>query len=168
MNGCNSLRSRMTIPLCCALLVGCKDSKSAAKDRVLDAVNGRSIMLTSNDCAVLRLSDGYAGVSITTTDFTAHFRITRSTSGEFVRDGVMLAEGVTAKLTNVPVGSTKLWLGDGGQTETSLKLDWQDHTTGIAFAKGTTLDRVDVRKLSFTTNTPVDPNDLMRASGRKP
>lgn len=166
--GKNSWCLGIAISFCCALLVGCKDKKSAAKNRVLDALNGQTIMLTSNDCAILRLSDGYAGVTITTTDFTAHFRVTTSASGEFVRDGVVAAEGITSRLTNVSVGTIKLLLGDGGESETSLKLGFDDHTTGIAFAKGTAIDRVDVRKLTFKTNAVVNPNDLLQSIGVKP
>ena len=166
--GSNSWQFSVAILICCALLLGCNNKKSAAKNRVFDAVNGQTIMLTSKDCAVLRLSDGYAGVTITTTNFAAHFRVITSGSGEFARDGVLVAEGVTSYLTNVPVGNIRILLGDGGENETSFRLNFGDYTTGIAVAKGTTLEHVDVQKLSFRANADVDPNDLLKSIGVKP
>lgn len=156
------------VALCYAAMIGCNRRQSAAKESVLQAVNGKTIMLASNDCAVLRLNDGYAVVTILTTDYTAHFKVIASRSGDFARNTELVAEGSTSRLTNVPVKNTRVWFGDGSATETSIKLDWRDHTTAVAVLRGVPLDQIDIQKVNFTTNAQIDPNDLLRAVGKKP
>lgn len=152
--------------LCSLALLGC--GRQNARERVLDAVNPKEAEVANGQAAILRLSDAYAAILPT---YVRHneikYRVFTSSNGVFQANGEPVQEGVVTTTTPVDVGGVRVFVGYGGENTTSVMLDTGDYTTGIAVFATNDLRLLDVSRIEFKYGKPLNPEDLMKAIGKK-
>jgi hypothetical protein len=157
----NFLSIALTI-ICLILGTGC--SKQKDRERVLNAINPKTVTVTNGQAAVLRLGNGYAAI---VPNYVSHdeirYQTVVSSNGDFQSSAQVIEEGVVTTTTSLKVGDTRVFISYGGENATEVMLDFDDKQTGIALFPTNHLRLINISQIEFKQGKPLNPQDLMNA-----
>src|ERR1700722_14264739 len=114
-------RTPLLVFLLCLLVSGCgRKERVRAMGRVIEAMSAKSVLVTSNQYAVLRLPKGYAAITFSNltpaspvVGQTSTFKVFVSESGHFNSDQPTVIEGleVPFEKSNILVEGTSILVG---------------------------------------------------------
>ena len=146
-------------------LPGCERQK--AQERVLSAFNPPAVSVTNGQAAVLRLTNGYA---VVIPKYIRHNEISyrvyfNGFDGRFADSATPPQEGSVGAGRQIEIEGIRVYLGYGGENVTGILLDFGDASTGIAWFPTNDLEAIDASRITFRRGTPLNPDDLLKASG---
>jgi hypothetical protein len=163
-----SARQFLSLCLMASVLcvVGCERHK--AQERVLESINAKGVRVTNGQVAVLRLNSGYAVLVPNSVQHNEiRFRVFTSTNGNFQASDATVQESIATTTIPVNVGNVRIFVGYGGENATAVMLDFGDHQTGLALFPTNDPRLLDISKIEFKQGKPLNPEDLMKAIGKK-
>ena len=142
-----------------------EETPITGKADLLKVLNEPSVLVRNGQAAIIRFPAGYAFVIPRKTSlYRGGFKVICSESGDFRKDGVVVAEGFGEIGNNliINVRGHEVSFDCGSNVSTYVSLDAFDEKTSIALYNGTDASKVDLSQLRFTGNQELDDEMMLR------
>jgi hypothetical protein len=147
-----------------AFAFGCDRSREQAHDRVVDALNPRTVSVSPSQCAVIRLPSEYAALVFSSVGQTSSFKVFVSRSGHFAANQPAIAE-YTFRESKIHIEDASIWVGYDGLYASAVRLDFEDLDTGISVSPFRSLEDLKLESLVCAKNRGLSRTDVFQSVG---